>query len=155
MKISELKKILQNIQNLSFEQENGARIPDHFHVTELGIISKHFIDCGGTVRTEQVANFQLWHDNNDLNHRLTPEKLLGIITMSEKLLGLQDLPIEVEYQSETIGKYDLNHNGTKFVLVNKQTNCLALDKCGIPDLKTKIQVLEMPPAVACTPGGCC
>jgi hypothetical protein len=40
-------------------------VPEHFHVTEVGVVTKDFIDCGGTVRHEKVANFQLW-DANDL-----------------------------------------------------------------------------------------
>jgi hypothetical protein len=33
----------------------------------------------------------------------------------------------VEYQGETIGKYDLGFNGKDFTLLNKQTACLAED----------------------------
>jgi hypothetical protein len=42
----------------------------------------------------------------------------------------------VEYQAETIGKYDLGFNG-KILLLNKQTACLAEDACGIPQEKQK------------------
>lgn len=45
---------------------------------------------------------------------------------------MEDLEIEVEYQSETIGKYELGFNGSNFILLSKQTNCLAQGKCGIP-----------------------
>lgn len=31
-----------------FKLENGNSVPEHFHVTEVGIITKDFIDCGGT-----------------------------------------------------------------------------------------------------------
>ena len=48
-------------------------VPSHFHVTEVGKITKHFIDCGGTVRNEEVVNFQLWQAD-DYDHRLHPEK---------------------------------------------------------------------------------
>jgi hypothetical protein len=33
---------------------------------------------------------------------------LDIIELSEKILGIEDYEIEVEYQAETIGKYDLS-----------------------------------------------
>jgi len=35
--------------------ENGTMVPEHFHVTEVGVVTKHFIDCGGTVRNERIA----------------------------------------------------------------------------------------------------
>src|SRR5690606_2759197 len=117
---------------VAFKLENGASVPEHFHVTEVGLVTKHFIDCGGTVRNEKTANFQLW-DANDFDHRLKPGKLLKIIELSEKTLGLEeDLEVEVEYQSNTIGKYNLGHDGSTFVLMATTTNCLALDKCGVP-----------------------
>jgi hypothetical protein len=150
MKLSEIKEHLSNAETLTFELENGGFVPEHFHVTEVGIISKNFIDCGGTVRNEKVANFQLW-DANDFDHRLKPQKLLNIIALSEKVLGMEDLEIEVEYQNETIGKYELGIKGSNFVLLSKQTNCLAQDKCGIPAEQLK----ENTKIACCTPGGGC
>ena len=126
MKLSEVKQILENIESLRFELQNGTTVHAHFHVTEVGMITKNFIDCGGTVRNEKVVNFQLWNAN-DTDHRLEPQKLLNIISLSERVLGMEDLEIEVEYQAETIGKFDLDFNGSNFVLVNKQTACLAMD----------------------------
>ena len=156
MKLSEVKKSLESATNVSFELPNGTMVPEHFHVTEVGVITKHFIDCGGTVRNEKVANFQLW-DANDFDHRLKPQKLVGIIALSEKVLGMEDLEVEVEYQADTIGKYDLAFNGENFVLVSKHTNCLASDKCGIPQdkLKTNLTVLQGETQNTCKPGGGC
>ena len=71
MKLSEVKSILPTLDDVSFELENGTLVPEHFHVTEVGMITKHFIDCGGTIRTEKKVNFQLW-DANDFEHRLKP-----------------------------------------------------------------------------------
>ncbi|MBA3899265.1 MAG: hypothetical protein H0X62_03495 [Bacteroidetes bacterium] len=154
MKLSEIKEHLSRAEAVNFELQNGTLVPEHFHVTEVGVVSKHFIDCGGTVRTEKVANFQLW-DANDFDHRLKPQKLLNIIALSEKILGMEDLEIEVEYQSETIGKFDLGFNGKNFILISKQTNCLALDKCGIPPEKIKVNLADMTNQNTCTPGGSC
>lgn len=58
MKLSEIKEHLNKVETVTFELENGGFVPEHFHVTEVGIVSKNFIDCGGTVRNEKVANFQ-------------------------------------------------------------------------------------------------
>jgi hypothetical protein len=153
MKLSDVKNQLAQLDDVNFQLPDGSYVPKHFHITEVGSISKHFIDCGGTVRDEKMANFQLW-EANDFDHRLAPQKLLNIIALSEKVLGLEDLEIEVEYQSDTIGKYGLDFNGKDFLLTSKQTNCLAQDKCGIP--KEKLNLTELTPSkTTCVPGGGC
>ncbi len=155
MKLSEIKNRLQQLETIAFQMPNGELVPSHFHVTEIGKVTKHFIDCGGTVRNEEVVNFQLW-SANDYNHRLHPEKLMHIIELSERVLGMGDLEIEVEYQAETIGKFGLDFDGKNFVLTQKQTNCLAKDQCGIPVEKPKVRLSEMQAGSSCTPsGGCC
>ncbi len=110
MKLSAFKMALESLTEVNFTLENGTMVPEHFHVTEVGMITKNFIDCGGTVRTEKVVSLQLW-EANDFDHRLKPQKLLNIIALSEKTLGIEDLDIEVEYQSTTIGKFGLNFDG--------------------------------------------
>lgn len=154
MKLSEVKSVLEKLDSISFQLPNGELVPTHFHVTEVGKITKHFIDCGGTVRNEEVVNFQLWNAN-DYDHRLHPEKLLSIIKLSEKVLDIQDLEIEVEYQGQTIEKFGLEFDGTKFILATKQTDCLAKDKCGIPVEKTKVNLADLNNDSCCTPGGGC
>jgi hypothetical protein len=130
MKLSEIKEKLLKAESVNFKLENGTFVPEHFHVTEVGIITKHFIDCGGKVRKDKIANFQLW-DANDYEHRLKPKKLLNIIALSERVLGMEDLEIEVEYQSDTIGKYVLGFDGENFILLTKKTACLAKENCGV------------------------
>ncbi|RZK65691.1 MAG: hypothetical protein EOO95_07790 [Pedobacter sp.] len=154
MKLSEIKTILTTAEGVNFKLENGNTVPEHFHVTEVGIITKDFIDCGGTVRHEKIANFQLW-DAADEEHRLKAGKLLQIISLSEKVLGMEDLEIEVEYQAETIGKYDLGFDGENFLLLAKKTACLAMDKCGVPAEKQKINLVNLASGSTCTPGGGC
>ena len=157
MKLSEVKQILPTLENVEFQLENGAFVPEHFHVTEVGMINKNFIDCGGVIRSEKVVNFQLWNAD-DFEHRLKPNKLLNIIKLSEDKLEIEDFDIEVEYQSETIGKYDLEFNGKTFILKNKTTACLAQDACGIPPEKEKKNLIELGinQNNSCTPNsGCC
>lgn len=155
MKLSEFKQILSAQKALAFELPNGELVPSHFHVTEVGQINKHFIDCGGTVRRENVISLQLWNAN-DYDHRLHPEKLMHIIELSEKNLALEDLEIEVEYQGETIQKFGIDFNGKNFLLTTTQTDCLAKDKCGVPQEKPKVKLSELQAASTCTPGsGCC
>jgi hypothetical protein len=154
MKLSEIKEILATAEGVNFKLENGNSVPEHFHVTEVGVITKNFIDCGGTVRHEKVANFQLW-DADDYEHRLKAGKLLHIISLSEEVLGMEDLEIEVEYQAETIGKYDLGYDGENFLLLSKKTACLAMDQCGVPAEKQKIEMINLASGSTCTPGGGC
>lgn len=148
MKLSQVKNILALAETVNFQLPDGTFVPEHFHVTEVGLITKNFIDCGGVVRKETVVNFQLWNAN-DFEHRLKPQKLNNIIALSEKVLGIEDFEIEVEYQGETIGKYDLDFNGKDFVLVNKQTTCLAQDQCGIPQEKPKVKLSDINKATSC------
>lgn len=150
MKISEFKHQLESASQLIFEQPNGQVVPLHFHITEMGLSSKHFVDCGGTVRTEQNASLQIWVAD-DYEHRLSPEKLLGIIEKTAPLLRGKDPEVEIEYETDTIGRYGLSFQGGKFVLQPKHTDCLAKEKCGVAEM----QELELSDS-GCQPNsGCC
>ncbi len=151
MKLSEIKKHLSTATGVNFQLPNGTFVQEHFHVTEVGVVHKNFIDCGGKVREEKLANFQLWNAD-DTDHRLKPEKLIKIIALSEQVLGMEDLEIEVEYQSDTIGKYGLDHDGNNFLLTAKQTDCLAKDNCGVPEKKkVSLSELQNTKQACCTP----
>ena len=66
---------------------------------------------------------------------------------------MEDLEIEVEYQFGTIGKYDLGFDGHNFILLTKQTDCLAKENCGVPEQKLQLSDLQNP---CCSPdGNCC
>ncbi len=156
MKLSKFKQHLAGIQEPVFMLPTGAFVPGHYHITEVGQITKNFIDCGGTIRKESTVNFQLWY-SDDLDHRLQAEKLLNIISIAEDKLGLEDAEIEVEYQGATIGKYGLDFENDTFLLVAKSTDCLAPDKCEIPVVKEEISLSELVVSNnTCKPGsGCC
>jgi hypothetical protein len=154
MNISELKQKLSEVSAINFKLPDNTYLPSHFHVTEVGLVTKHFIDCGGTERKETVANFQLW-EAGDYDHRLAPQKFLHILNLSQKILGSEDLNIEVEYQQNTIGKFGLEFDGQDFLLTPKQTACLAQDACGIPN-KEKVALSDLAiQSSCCTPGGGC
>lgn len=159
MNLNDVKKSLETIDQVLFQLPNNEFVPVHFHVTEVGTVTKHFIDCGGTVRDESVINFQLW-EAGDYDHRLAPTKLKNIIELSENVLKINpELEVEVEYQGETIGKYGLDFNGEHFLLTTKMTACLAEDACGISEEKRKVPLSEIrnqAKSSCCTPGsGCC
>jgi hypothetical protein len=152
VKLFEVKRTLAQLSGISFKLPDGSYVPRHFHVTEVGLVTKHFIDCGGVERKETVANFQLW-EAGDFDHRIAPQKFLNILDVSKKVLGsaADELEIEVEYQQSTIGKFGLEFDGSDFLLTPKQTSCLAMDSCGIP-------AEQMPQQVSgCNSpkGGCC
>tara|TARA_B100001248_G_C27024498_1_gene293551 strand:+ start:25 stop:489 length:465 start_codon:yes stop_codon:yes gene_type:complete len=154
MNIKEFKHTLSNLCELTFVLPNGSHVDPHFHLTEVGGITKNYVDCGGTIRNEKVANFQLWAAD-DYDHRLEPEKVIEIISMAEKQLGLENLEVEVEYQSETIGKYGLEFDGKRFLLTATQTDCLAKEKCGIPEAQT-LNLVPAQGSSGCSPeSGCC
>ena len=150
MKLSEVKVVLENLDRVDFQFEDGTFVAEHFHVTEVGQVIKKFIDCGGTIREEAKVSFQLWNAD-DYEHRLKAGKLLNIIRLSETKLGIFDAEIEVEVQGkETIGKYLLEFNGTHFLLKNTLTACLAEDACGITPSN------QITPTSCCDPNsGCC
>ena len=120
-------------------------------MTEIGKVEKEYIDCGGTMRTSSKINFQLWY-SSDTDHQLFAEKLKSIIELSEQKLKLNDVEIEVEYQSETIGRYALDFKDGVFQLLSTMTDCLAPDKCGVPQVKPRIRISSQ----GCVPNsGCC
>ena len=130
MKLSQFKSALQLAKpasNPQFLQINGLPVAAHYHITEIGLILKNYVDCGGVVRQERKASMQLWLAN-DTDHRLSTEKLLGIIEKSEQLFGFQ--------------------------FTAKKTTCLATDHCGISNEQLPLEMQKK--NTACTPNlGCC
>lgn len=157
MKLSELKEVLlekQSQESFSIQLESGEGIDPHFHITEVGMVTKNFIDCGAKIHTDKKVSLQLWHAQ-DFDHRLSPKKLLRIIESSEETLYLTDEEVEVEFQMNSLSKFNLEYLRERetFVLKNQKTNCLAMDQCGIPvdQWDQKSDNLG-----ACAPGsGCC
>ncbi len=156
MKISQFINHLESASDLTFHLPNNEKVPAYFHITECGLGTKHFLDCGGVERTETNVIFQLWVNNLDVLHRLSPKKLLGIIKASQRLWGDQDPEVEFEYQGSTIYRYGIDLSKDKLILTNKKTACLAEELCGIiPKMKLNLADLTSSSS-CCTPGsGCC
>ena len=155
MKLSHIKSQLESLTKVNFLLPSGTAVPAHVHVTEVGQVTKKYIDCGGTLRNESMISFQLW-EAEDVDHRLGAAKLLDIIQLAERVLELPDLEVEVEYQGDTIGRYGLDFEGSNFHLTARQTDCLAKDTCGIPTEKPKIRLSGMAQGPVCIPNsGCC
>ena len=150
MILSEFKKHLKTLTEVPFLKLAGNNIRKYFRITEVGQINKRFIDCVETVRNDIVISMQLWK-SVDFWHKLDPNKLNTIIKLSEKKLGIDDHKIEIEYQSETIGKYGVKFDNGIFILTCRNTAYPASYNCGIPSLKTIKEKTQS----YCTPGGDC
>ena len=147
MKLSEFKIKLEEVEQLDFVLQNGQKVPSHFHITEVGLTTKQFTDCGNSFRISKKATLQLW-TSIDFHHRLEPKKVAKIIESTSHLFDGEDLDIEVEYQQETVGKFDLQFIENQFVLTNTKTDCLAKTSCGIVD-KVALKLSELITETAC------
>lgn len=151
MKLSAIKNAATALDLVQFKLSNGMQLPVHLHLTEVAGIEKNFIDCGGTVRNEYKVSLQLWHSDNDPDHRLTGEKFNSIIEKSVTTLDLKDGEVEVEFGFNGIEIFTIDFDGKQFILSPKQTACLAEDYCGIPQLETENNATS-----CCSPSsGCC
>lgn len=115
MYLWELKQHLKTVADLNFLLPNGAIIPQHFHITEIGLITKQYIDCGWVERIEKKVSMQIrvaW----DTDHRLSSEKLLHIIQLSWWFINDDALEVEIEYQENSISKFDVDFTWTAFQL---------------------------------------
>jgi hypothetical protein len=121
----------------------------------VALVSKKFVDCGGTMRDENVISFQLW-SADDYDHRLAPCRAYGIVERAQEALGFGNLEVEVEYQGDTIGRYGLEFDNGRFLLTAKQTDCLAKDKCGITETQpVSVSVAESSGSCCSPESGCC
>jgi hypothetical protein len=159
MKLSQLQTALKEMNEVHFILPNGDFIPRHYHLTEIGLATKSFIDCGGKRHDDKKVVLQLW-TSTDYDHRLISEKFLTIIGTSLPLFSGEDLTIEVEYQTDTIGKFALDFDGDNFKLTPTKTDCLATELCGIDAISSKpkgnLANLGLNAEPGCTPsGGCC
>jgi hypothetical protein len=114
---------------------DGAFVPAHFHVTEVGRVQRDFIDCGGTVRSSTACVLQVWVAG-DTDHRLDTTKLADVLRLAAPVLKATDLPVEVEYEDGRVSQFpvsaaEVTPSGVLLHLGAKHTACLALDRCGV------------------------
>lgn len=152
MKLSEFKSHLSEVEELNLVQHDGTPVPSHFHITETGLLTKHFIDCGKTIHLKKSAVFQVW-SAGDVWHHLKPETVISIINKSHRVFQGEDPEVEIEYQMETVGKFGLEFDGSNFVLTPKQTECLAQEACSLESALD--EAVGSQTSVCCEPGGGC
>ena len=167
MKIQSFLQTLAAMSELRWALPDGSLVPAHAHVTEVALMTRRFVDCGGTHRMERRIQLQLWVAN-DVDHRLDPSKLMRIIRETEAWMEWDNNEVEIEYQGKTIERYGVEIMEGVLALQPLQTNCLAQDRCGLPILeetsnltRTVEEAVPQPKSQApvvgrCKPGsGCC
>jgi len=147
MTISQFKESLKSINHVEFLAPNGSELPPHFHITEAGLTTKHFLDCGGNERREYSVSMQLW-SSTDFDHRLAPETVQKILNKIDPIVGKRDPEVEVEYQTDTIGRYGVEFDGSSFQLTRKFTDCPDKSACETDQSSAKAVSL-------CTTPDCC
>lgn len=144
--------------SLRIEVAGGQALAPHFHVTEVGRVTKHFIDCGGTPRTETRCVLQTLVAS-DTDHRLNTTKLAGILSLVDRLELPGDTPVEVEHQERSISTDNvesvaISDDTLVIRLAPKQTACLAEDLCGIGP-QPQGTALPIADDECCSGPGCC
>lgn len=143
-------------KQISLLLPDGGFVPAHFHITEVGHVTKRFIDCGGTRRELETCLLQTWvHD--DVDHRLTAGKLAAIFDKAGDVLPQHDLPVEIEYEDYVVAQFpvesaEIIDGLLTFRLGLKHTDCLARGICLPGECAPKAQSL---PTTCCTPGSKC
>ena len=135
MRVGELMEALDKCpeRNIELMLPGGTSVPAHFHLTEVGLVRKDFIDCGGTKRSTSTCVLQVWLAE-DLDHRLDTTKLRRIVELALPILASDTLDVEFEVQEKSISLFSLQT--TRFIdgklqmqLGNKHTACLAPQLC--------------------------
>src|ERR1700744_3490000 len=112
-----------------FVLPDGSYIPAHAHVTEVGYVSKKFVDCGGVNGHIEAVLLQT-HVGSDTHHRLRSDRLAKILDFGNPLLPRKDLPVEIEYDCCVVAQYPVaqvksSGGEVEIVLGQKRTQCLA------------------------------
>lgn len=158
MKLSQFSGLLQGHPNKQFHLvlPGDSAVPVSFHITEVGHVTKKFIDCGGKLHTVQTCQLQAWL-GSDTDHRLLAGKMVAVLNLAEArgILPIgEDLDMEIEYEDAALSQYPaasymVTEDAVVISLAAKHTDCLAKESC-LPSL----------PMVAgadcgCGPTGCC
>ena len=152
MQLNEFKALLQSNRDKAFRLQlpDKSSVPVSFHITEVALMHKTFIDCGGTLRESRTCQLQAWVGPDD-DHRIASGKMADILGLAAKFLLDEDLPLEIEYEDTTISQYPvaLAHVSDEAVtlqLTTKHTACLAPELCIVPAAAA---------SCGCGPSGCC
>jgi hypothetical protein len=142
MKLSQFTDLLQAYPEKPFHLvlPGESVVPVSFHITEVGHVTKKFIDCGGRVHTVQTCQLQAWVWT-DTEHRLLAGKMAGVLNLARAkgvLPAGEDFDIEIEYEDTALSQYPvadytITDDAVVLNLAAKHTDCLAKDVC-LPSL---------------------
>ena len=139
MTVETLRQLLHEHadKRVAFLLPSGSPVPLHFHITELGQVTKKFVDCGGVRREDTCAMLQIWVAN-DTDHVLLASKLGQIMSHASELGIRATDRIECEYKPDHMSifqltDYTVNDKALLLQLADKNTACLSPDKCGLDE----------------------
>ena len=134
MKLSDLRSSLEQHPGTfpRFVLPDGDFIPAHAHVTEVGHVTKSFIDCGGVTGKSETVLLQT-HVGRDTDHRLKSDRFAKILELGQRVLPHDQLEVEVEYDCCVVAQYpveDVKPAGAHLdiVLGKRRTQCLAQER---------------------------
>lgn len=161
MKLSQFSSLLQAHVDKPFQLvlPGGSAVPVSFHITEVGHVTKKFIDCGGKLHTLQACQLQAWL-GSDTDHRLYAGKMAKVLKLAEAkgvLPAGEDLDMEIEYEDAALSQYPVaayavTDAAVVLTLAAKHTDCLAKESC-LPSLPMMAAGADA--GCGCGPSGCC
>ena len=135
MILTELKSILREHPSAypRFILPDGDQVPAHFHITEVGHVTKRFIDCGGKLHDKSDMCLLQTYVADDVDHQLNARTFAKILELGAHILPHDKLPVEIEYDCCVVAQYPITHAALKgehieIQLGEKHTACLAKDK---------------------------
>ncbi len=137
MKISQFATLLESHPEKPFHLVLPGEnvVPASFHITEVGHVTKKFIDCGGKLHTVESCQLQVWL-GDDTDHRLYAGKMAGVLNLARGrgVLPDEDLDVEIEYEDTAISQYTVDSftvsdRAVVLNLAGKHTDCLAKESC--------------------------
>jgi hypothetical protein len=138
MKLKDFKSLLEANRNKQFliQLPNQNQVPVSFHITEVGQVSKTFIDCGGKVHSVQTCQLQAWV-GDDIDHRIETDKMADILKIAASIVPNDDIDLEIEYEDTSISQYPVEDftvtdDAVVLNLTTKHTDCLAKELCLVP-----------------------
>lgn len=159
MKLREFKTLLELNREKAFRLQlpDKTSVPISFHITEVALVEKTFIDCGGTLRETKTCQLQAWV-GPDADHRIASGKMADILGLAAKFLQDEDLPVEIEYEAATFSQYpvasaQVSDDAVTLQLTTKHTACLAPELCLMPAASSSSSIPLA--ACGCGPAGCC
>jgi hypothetical protein len=115
-----------------FVLPDGDYTPAHAHVTEVGLVVRNFIDCGGLVGKEEKIVLQT-HVGNDTDHRLRSDRFAKILQLGSRVIPRANLDVDVEYDCCVVAQYPIaearpDGQHLNLILRRGRTQCRARER---------------------------